>query len=167
MNNCIIKLTKNQVAIVDREYYDWLNLYKWHCSCSGDKMYYAARRFFYDDGSGASKIVMMHNIIIGSIPGILYVDHINGDTLDNRINNLRHCTMKQNNHNLSSHKDSVSKYKGVCWSGEKNKWRANICINRKQTHLGYFSNEVDAAIAYNNAAIIYYGRFAKINVIGD
>jgi len=77
-----------------------------------------------------------------------HIDHININSLDNRIENLRVATCSQNNRNKNKFKNCSSKYKGVCWDKKNNKWRARIKINGKQKHLGYFDNEEEACEAY-------------------
>ncbi len=91
----------------------------------------------------------------------LQVDHINHDTLDNRRENLRICTEQQNKMNRRPERGAMSKYKGVC--PKKGKWRAVLC--RKE--LGMFDTEIEAAIAYNNAAFEKFGEFAYLNNIED
>jgi len=92
------------------------------------------------------------------------VDHINRNTLDNRKCNLRICTMAENNRNTIKRKDGISSnYKGVCWKPKSRKYGAQINFNRKKIHLGYFETEDQAAIAYNIAAVKYFGRFARPN----
>ena len=59
----------------------------------------------------------------------------------------------------------TSRYKGVCFHRSNNKWKAYIAYQGKRYHLGYFETENDAAIAYNNAAIIYHKLFASLNII--
>lgn len=92
------------------------------------------------------------------------VDHKDTNRLINLISNLRICTTQQNNQN--STKDPTkffSEYKGVT-KHQKN-FRAHIYVNRKGIYLGYFKNEIDAARAYNVAAIKHFGEFAKLNDI--
>jgi hypothetical protein len=87
--------------------------------------------------------------------------------LDNRRENLRICTIQQNIRNSRKWKtkEQTSKYKGVTWKKEKSKWRAYICVDRKQIHLSYYNSEAEAAKAYNIAAIKYFGEFANLNII--
>lgn len=87
------------------------------------------------------------------------LDHVNGDKLDNRIENLRIASVKQNGGNLVKYADSSSKYKGVGWHSRDKKWRAYIS-NR---HIGYFPSEDEAALAYDKEAKREYGEFAKTN----
>ena len=81
------------------------------------------------------------------------IDHININSLDNRIENLRILTQQQNLWN--------TKAKGYYWHKRNNKWQAAIKINRKSKHLGYFDNEEDARQAYLNAKEIYHKLPAK------
>lgn len=92
-----------------------------------------------------------------------WVDHINGDTLDNRRSNLRLCTVSGNNHNRMKSKNNTSGYKGVSWLKQNQKWRAYIKVNSKDKHLGCYLDKEDAARAYDKAAKEYFGEFARLN----
>ncbi len=93
------------------------------------------------------------------------VDHINGNPLDNRRENLRICENAENNRNKGLTKASTSGYKGVSLYKRSGTWRAYIVTNYKQKHLGTFDNPIDAAKAYNVAAIKFHGEFARLNDI--
>lgn len=96
------------------------------------------------------------------------VDHINGNTSDNRIENLREATDAQNAQNRKKSKTyatNPSKYKGVSYHIANSKWVAQIKVNSKKIHLGYFINEHNAAQAYNMAARHYFGDFSRCNDI--
>jgi hypothetical protein len=119
---------------------------------------------------GAHRLAFL--IMEGRMPGI--IDHINGIKDDNRYCNLRECTTQQNCMNTSSRRGSSSKYRGVHVRVEWRRnsfvklWIAGIYHNKKKVHLGYFDDEALAAKAYNEAALEYFGEFAKLNVIeGD
>ena len=106
---------------------------------------------------------MMHRKIMGA-EGEILVDHINHNGLDNRKVNLRFATYSQNNSNTRMRKNpGASKYKGVQWSKQRNKWTAIIRYNKKRKFLGYYTDERKAAKAYNEAAKIYHGQFASPN----
>jgi len=90
------------------------------------------------------------------------VDHINGIKTDNRIENLRLATHKENHRNRKSHKGSSSKYKGVTWSKRDSKWCSYIYYD-KMKHLGSYTSEEEAARTYDKAARELYGEFACLN----
>jgi len=102
-----------------------------------------------------------------------WVDHKNRNPLDNRRENLRFCTISQNNSNKQSEKNSTSKYLGVSLACIKrttsNKtyinyyWAASIGVNGVAKQLGKFKTELEAAIIYNIAARKYHREFANPN----
>ena len=99
-----------------------------------------------------------------------FLDHIDGNPLNNKIDNLREATSQEN---LRSQKKSKSYngkstssiYKGVSWDKRSKKWVSHIQIGGKKKHLGYFISEIDAAQAYDCAAVKAFGEFAKINEV--
>ena len=78
----------------------------------------------------------------------LVIDHINDVKSDNRLENLQIVTHRFNV--FKTQGKYSSQYKGVCWVGKRNKWMATICLNKKSFFLGYFVNEYDAHLAYQN-----------------
>ena len=94
------------------------------------------------------------------------VDHIDGNGLNNTRSNLRLVTHSENLTNRKGWAKSSSKYKGVTWYKRGSKWQAKICPKGKTIHLGYFENEDEAAIAYNNAVPIYFNKVASLNKVG-
>lgn len=91
------------------------------------------------------------------------IDHINGDTGDNRIDNLREASRTQNQANRKA-KGGASQYRGVIASiSGINPWCAQIRHGGKTVHLGQFPTEADAARAYDMAAIELHGEFARLN----
>lgn len=153
-----IPLTQGKFAVVDDADFEWLNQWKWGFS-SG----YARRLIWVKGGKGKQIIVYMHRLIMNP-PDVC--DHINGNRLDNRRSNLRNCTQGQNTMNRSVlNKNNTSRYRGVSWFKRDGIWHAQIYINRKNLHLGYFDKLIDAAKAYNVAAVKFYGEFATLNKI--
>ncbi len=132
------------------------------CAVKVRNTFYVRARAKKDSGCG--KKVQMHRLIINAKRGQI-VDHINGDGLDNRQSNLRICTNMQNMQNMKA-RWGKSKYKGVHWVDKQKKWRAQMTINYKRINLGYFSSEIEAAKAYDTAAIKHFGEFANINLFG-
>jgi len=104
--------------------------------------------------------LFLHKLILGVSSD--QVDHIDGNTLDNRRKNLRVATASQNSRNKIS-VCGTSQYKGVSWVESRQRWIACICVNHANKTLGYFKNEQAAALAYNNAASRYFGEFARLN----
>ena len=92
-----------------------------------------------------------------------FVDHINRDGYDNRVENLRLCTHQQNMRNRTKRENTGSKYKGVDWHKRTNKWRARINPSGKSIHLGLYISEIDAALVYNYFSTKLFKEFAVIN----
>lgn len=149
-----IDLTRGFVAIVDDEDYARVSGFKWYLHGCGFHGYYAR--------TACRKL--MHRFII-SPPNGLPVDHKNGDKPDNRKSNLRVCTVAGNQHNRGARSDNTSGFKGVSFHKSARKWVAVICLDSKNRHLGCFATKEDAARAYNEAAIILHGAFAKLNTL--
>lgn len=157
-----IPLTKNVSAIVDAEDFDWLNQWTWTAFDGRRGKYYAAR---YKKVAGVSRCIYMHRLIMKEPAGLL-VDHANGNTLDNRRQNLRVCSKRQNQRNMCKPRHGKSsRFKGVTWDKNKRKWMAKIKLLGTTRTLGRFHDEKEAAIAYNVAATKYFGEFARLNVI--
>jgi hypothetical protein len=93
------------------------------------------------------------------------VDHKDGNVFNNTKENLRPCSVSQNNINRGKQVAGSTKYKGVSWMKSKSAWRARIMKHRREIHLGLFDNECDAALAYNKAALEHFGKFAVLNSI--
>lgn len=110
-----------------------------------------------------SRKVMMHRVIMNA-PKNSFVDHINGNTLDNRKCNLRFCTTTQNMWNRGNMKSNTSGYKGVS-RYLNTKWKASITANNFRHHLGVFDCKHEAAKVYNKKAIELHGKFAKLNEV--
>ena len=96
-----------------------------------------------------------------------YVDHIDHNKTDNTILNLRWVSNSENSMNRTKQANTSSKYKGVCFRKKENKWVANIMLNGRRKHIGYFTNEKHAAGKYNEAAIDLFGEHAFLNEISS
>ncbi len=88
--------------------------------------------------------VLMHRLILDAPAGMV-VDHVNGDKLDNRRENLRLVTQAQNTQNVPARAKSTSRYRGVSWRSSKGRWVAQARVNNRVHHLGYFDDELKAA----------------------
>lgn len=156
----LIYLTQGKASLVDDDVYEKIGNLKW-CAirCSKSENFYAYKRI-------NNKNVSMHQYILGSPGGI--TDHINGDTLDNRKENLRIVTVQQNAFNRKKRKgNSSSSYKGVgkYATGKTEYWIASVYKNGELFHISHHDTEEGAALKYNEQALIAFGEYARINVI--
>ncbi len=147
-----ISLGHGHAAMVDAADFEWLNRHTWRPA--GGPTGYAMATV---DG----KRTLMHRLIMNPPPGFV-VDHFNGNKHDNRRSNLRVCTQSENRRNARKF-CGASRFKGVSWSRWAGKWQAGICHNGKSIHLGYFDDEIDAALAYDRKARELFGAFAYLN----
>lgn len=149
-------------VILDLEDYGKILKYSWHIK-KGGNTFYAATNIKISENK--RKTLLMHTLITG----YKIVDHKNGNGCDNRKNNLREVNKGENNRNAKTRKDkTTSKYKGVVFMKDREKWRARInSENNKRIVVGQFNSEIEAAKAYNEAAKKYYGNFAKLNIIEE
>jgi hypothetical protein len=148
----IIKIKhKNKIydIIVDDDIYYHIIQYNW---------YFNTSRYLHNN-----KLGLLHRYIMNLNDKNLVIDHINNNPLDNRKENLRIVTIKENSKNKSSHKNSSSKYIGVYWYKQINKWVSKIYINGSQKSLGYFENEIEAAIVRDTATKKYFGKYGNLN----
>ena len=119
---------------------------------------------------GKSKLFLRSHIVYYKTYGewpTQTLDHIDGDTLNDHIENLQLCSHAENLRKQRMHKDNSSGYKGVTWHKRDRKWRAQIRVDSKVKHLGYFDDKHDAARAYNEAARKYFGKFASLNTLPE
>lgn len=157
-----IQLSKGKFATVDEEDFEYLNQWKWYVNSDG----YAVRseRFKTESGRISTRTIRMHRVI-AQAPPTYEVDHKFGDRLDNRKQNLRICTQSENCMNKTLSSKNSSGFKGIMWHKRNLRWIARIKVNGKLIHLGSFTCKIQAAKAYNEAAINHFGNFANLNEI--
>ena len=159
-----IKLTQGKVALVDDSDYNWLNQHKWYAH-KNQGNFYAVRRSIRTNEKGKHFTISMHRQILRLGYGDKREgDHQNHNTLDNRRDNLRVCTHRENIMNQTPQLNKTSKFKGVYWCKTRKKWGAYITIKKRMKNLGRFADEKQAALVYNTAAKKYFGKFAFLNV---
>lgn len=156
-NQIEVTLNKGIKMLIDSDVWDLFKHKKWFAVNSH------ARGNFYVMRASYGKTETLHRLIMGVNDRNVFVDHINHNTLDNRKCNLRLCTRSENARNLNSHKDSISKYLGVTLHKNRNKWQTQIKINGKNTYIGVFEKEIDAAMAYDKVAKIHHKQYANLN----
>jgi HNH endonuclease len=151
-----IALTRGHVALVDEDLYEWLATFSWHVHMNGRQV--RAQCSVWDKNSRKWQRVLMHRMILQAAPGQI-VDHINGDTLDNRVANLRFATAAQNARNHAPR--GKSGHNGVRKSSGA--WAAMISPGGREISLGVYDTPEKAAAAYNAAAVVVYQQFARLN----
>lgn len=127
--------------------------------------YYWNERRGYARSSEGKKKVYAHRIVmgVGDFEVNKQVDHINGNTLDNRKQNLRVVTSRQNGLNSSIRSDNTSGVTGVCWDKRRQKWLVRVHENGKEIILGYFDDFDNAVTARKDGEEKYYGEYSYDN----
>ena len=116
----------------------------------------------YSSAKDGLRKKLLHRVIMGDPDGKM-IDHINTNKLDDRRENLRIATNQQNQCNKNKTKSNTSGFKGVCFYKQTQKFVAQIRINGKKKHLGYFATAEGAHEEYKRAAVKYHGEFARFN----
>lgn len=156
----LIPLTKGYHAMVDDEDFKKVSQFKWYAAVTPHTVY--AKRIGPRDINGKRQNILMHRFILGLNPSRIekQCDHINGNGIDNRKENLRLATGSQNCANTRS-PGGKSQYKGVYPLGGY--WAAQITMNGKITYLGRYDTETEAALIYDHKARELFGEFARTN----
>lgn len=155
----IIRLNSVSECVIDDSDYAKISQHKWRSIKTSPRTpEYAATKI-------KGELVYMHRFLLGD--GDYIADHINGNGLDNRKSNLRKATSHQNSWNSKKKSCGVtSRYKGVGWVKKDKAFQARIRTPEGRISLGYFDNELDAAMAYNKKAYELHGDYAKLNDVG-
>jgi len=154
-----IPLTKDYVAIVDDEDYDFLMQFKWYAQVNNNGLVYAVRNVASTPGMKHATVYMHRQIV--DAPMRSRVDHHDGSTLNNQRYNLRICTHAENLFNRGKNRNNTVGFCGVTKHGSG--FKARIVFHGKQIHLGTHKTAIEAAYAYDIAAEKYHGEFAKLN----
>ena len=139
-------------VLIDDEDYEKVMSYKWSIH---DK----AKANIYFRATRKNKRIKLHRLIFGKIKEGCVLDHINGNTLDNRKSNLRAVTITQNNRNRKNMNSTG--LKGVSYHPKCHKWQARICTDTGRISLGYFDTKQLAHLAYCEASKKYHGEYGR------
>lgn len=154
-----IPLTKGQETIVDPVDADLAQL-KWHSQSN------YAGRWASIKGGQERNMLLLHRIVLGrklnrELDSNEHCDHIDGNPLNNRRENLRLATPRENSRNKKVDVRNTSGYTGVCFDRGRNKWRADIKLPHQRKFLGHFRSFEDAVQARKEAEKLHYGEFVR------
>ena len=154
-----IPLTQGKTALVSDEDYPRVSIFRWQAV--RDKNTWYARRVVTCGGKRVQ--IWLHRVILGVSLGT-EVDHRNRNGLDCQRSNLRWGTHAQNQQNsLRAIPHKTSRFRGVAWAANCQKWRAATCTQGKHISLGVFTDEAAAARAFDAYAAKHYGAWARFN----
>lgn len=156
-----VELSSGEFAYCDDQDYELVSAYWWATVRSGQNLYAVHSRKATNTRAKVS--LMMHRLILGVADRRVRVDHIDGNGLNNCRSNLRICTQRENLGNQRK-RGVTSRFKGVCRYPSKTKpWQVKITVNYRLIHVGNFADEVEAALAYDEAARSVFGQYARVN----
>ena len=148
---------KSYRILIDKNELWRLRKYKYYPKDRGEGRMYFWRHV---KENGKETTIMLHREILNCPKG-RQVDHINGNTLDNRKENLRICTNAENRRNCKLSKNSTTGFKGVHWHSGMKKYQARIAVNGRRYSLGFYETAKEAYLEYCINAIKYHGKFAR------
>lgn len=146
-------------AIIDVEDLKKVRSHQWN-PLVRKRATYAYAKVAAPDGRRVT--LYLHRFLMEAGPGT-EIDHVDHDGLNNRRSNLRFATRGGNLGNTRKLRGGTSQYKGVCWVISRRRWKAAIQVNGRTIHLGRYATELEAALAYDAAALAAWGEFACLN----
>ena len=142
---------------IDREDFVKVSAYTWHKGKRGYPIAHTSRK----DVDG-HKTITLHRYLLG-FPQNCDIDHIDGNKMNNRRSNLLICSHQQNSFNQKMRNTNTSGYYGVSQMKSCGRYEAYIHVDGKKKYLGLYKTAEEAAQVRDDAAIIYFGKFAKLN----
>ena len=150
----LIPITQGYFVQVDDEDFERLSKVKWQASVRKYTVYAINTKTIE---RGKTTTIMMHRAILGVTDPKVYVDHRDGDGLNNCRINIRRCTPAENVQNRAINKNSKSGIKGVRWNKQRSKWTSQLCHNKKRYFIGHFDDKSEAEKAYKEKAMRLFG----------
>jgi len=142
---------------IDLDDYDKIKKYHWGIFISKYGAFYICTQCKIND---KKKKTLLHRYIMGDPKGLI-VDHIDGNPLNNRKNNLRICNCEENSQNRAKNKNNTSGHKGICWNTREGKWQAYIYLCNKYKNLGLYTDFNKAVLVREKAEEQYFGEFNR------
>ena len=156
----LIPLSRGKFAKVDADTFDWLMQWKWHVVREECIHGFYAEAWDYSDGKYRIK---MHRLIMGCARrDKRQIDHINGDSLDNRRSNLREVNHSQNQMNRTLKSDTLSGHRGVNWCNQTKKWKVRVVANGIVLWRGRFADKDEAIRVAKATFEEAYGQYARM-----
>lgn len=155
-----ITLNNGMDAIVDDKHYVYLSQFRWIAIKASNGRYYAVRS---EKINGKHVIIRMHREIMNVTCSKTLVDHKDMDTLNNCEDNLRIADKSKNAMNRGKQRNNTTGFKGVFLCKKQMTYVSYIRVRKKGIYLGRFKTAIEAANAYNKAALLYHGEFANVN----
>lgn len=149
-----IILPTGHICLISAKDYDWALQFKWYVNKAVDGRMYVCR--YAND-----KRIYMHRELT-ECPPHMVVDHKDCNTFNNTRTNLRVCCQRSNMRNRTT--CNKTGFKGVTYDARYKRYQARITVERdSELHLGYYPSADDAALAYDKAALVFFGEFAWLN----
>lgn len=136
---------------------------QWNATYPGREAF-TAKQKGYNVGGINNRTFLAHRVIWAMMNDKWpeeHIDHINGDTSDNRLVNLREATNAENMWNQGKPITNSSGYKGVTWNRDRRKWMAQIGFNKHHKYLGLFDCRKAAYAVYIDAVAKYHGEYGR------
>lgn len=156
----VIPLTRGYEAVIDVDDLPLVEGRNWGATAERDRIY---AKTTVTVSVGRQRIISLHRLIANVDDPLIEVDHRDGDGLNNRRANLRVCDRSRNSWNRGLESTSTTGFKGVSYVKSDNRYEAKIRFHVRRLYLGRFATAEQAAAAYDIAAELAFGDFAKLN----